>query len=519
MVNLIEEPQTKVLEFTEAPPFLESLREQGKRIVQCHGTFDLVHPGHIYHLEEAKSLGDVLVVTITGESHVNKGPGRPYFNDHLRSKALTALECVDYVVVIPYKAAVEAIECVRPHIYCKGKEYEDPSGDPTGNINDDVVAVERCGGEVRYIGSVVYSSTKLLNRHFDTFAGNGAKQYCEHLASEWSADNIREIIEGLAALKVLVVGDIIFDRYSNVRVMGLTSKNRTISSRHLEVDTQAGGALAVLRHIREFAPQVKLVSLAGTESWADAALDQYLQGSQDRVVRSPDFTTVVKHRFVEIHEDGKELSKLFSVNYLDDDPPSQTLQEKLIETLQAEMEWADLVMVMDFGHGVMQSRVRELVQNEAPFLALNCQTNSYNHGFNIINRQYQRADSFSLDQSEITLAFAQRAMDFEMALNELKANFGASYAWLTRGEHETIGLGPEGRSSHSPPLAQVVTDTVGAGDAFCSLASLTAAQGLPIEVGTYLGQVAGALAVNIVGNRDCVEKGALVKSAMSMLSF
>src|SRR5476649_2217598 len=113
----------KILEFGSAGATLDPLRAQKKKIVQCHGTFDLIHPGHIYHLEEARSYGDLLVVTITAEKYVNKGPGRPYFNDALRAKSMAALGCVDYVILVPFPAAIEAIACVRPHVYCKGREY------------------------------------------------------------------------------------------------------------------------------------------------------------------------------------------------------------------------------------------------------------------------------------------------------------------------------------------------------------------------------------------------------------
>ena len=108
----------KILPFETAPAVLDKLRAEGKKIVQCHGTFDLLHPGHIHHLEEARALGDLLVVTVTAEKFVNKGPGRPFFNDELRATSLAALVCVDYVVVVPFPAAVEAIECVKPAIYC-----------------------------------------------------------------------------------------------------------------------------------------------------------------------------------------------------------------------------------------------------------------------------------------------------------------------------------------------------------------------------------------------------------------
>lgn len=178
--------KNKILSFAEAEAVLDAKRRNGRRIVQCHGTFDLIHPGHIVHLEEARALGDLLVVTVTDEKHVNKGPGRPCFNDPLRARTLAALECVDYVVLIPYVAAVEAIRLVKPAIYCKGTEYQDTSNDVTGNIHDDLSEVRAHGGEVRYIGSVVFSSTKILNRHFDHLP-QAVRDYCSQLSSKTSA--------------------------------------------------------------------------------------------------------------------------------------------------------------------------------------------------------------------------------------------------------------------------------------------------------------------------------------------
>jgi cytidyltransferase-like protein len=75
-------------------------REQGIRIVQCHGVFDLLHPGHIRHFAAARSMGDVLVVTITADDFVGKGPGRPAFPQGLRSESLAALSVVDFVAVV-----------------------------------------------------------------------------------------------------------------------------------------------------------------------------------------------------------------------------------------------------------------------------------------------------------------------------------------------------------------------------------------------------------------------------------
>src|SRR5206468_3368354 len=102
----------------------ESARQQGKSIVHCHGCFDIVHPGHIQHLQFAKSLGDILIVSVSADTHVNKGINRPLIPDDLRASSVAALECVDFVYVNPDPTAVELLEQLRPDVYVKGREYE-----------------------------------------------------------------------------------------------------------------------------------------------------------------------------------------------------------------------------------------------------------------------------------------------------------------------------------------------------------------------------------------------------------
>jgi rfaE bifunctional protein nucleotidyltransferase chain/domain len=510
--------RSKILPYEEAAAVFEKLRKKGKRIVQCHGTFDLVHPGHIVHLQEARELGDLLVVTITGEKYVNKGPGRPCFNDALRSHSLAALECVDYVVVIPFPAAVEAIRLVRPNIYCKGKEYSETETDVTGNIHGDIEAVKECGGEIKYIGSVVFSSTKLLNRHFD-YLSNEVKEFCQRISREIKPDLIREEVDQFENLKILVIGDTIIDQYSYVSVQGLTSKNRIISGRFLREETHLGGALAAFRHVKQFCGNVRFVSLLGDEPWIDDLVGDSLTLAENHIVRDPAFTTVVKKRYVEPLQGGNEMSKLFSVNYIDGKPPGMATQERVLEKLREHIKWADAVLLLDFGHGMMQPMIRDFVQDESKFLVVNCQTNSNNHGYNIITRQYRRMDAFSLDQQEIMLAVGVRDMHFETELQSIKDRFNSTYAWLTRGAVMTIGLKSGEKTVNIPPLEMDVVDSIGAGDAFFSVAGLAAARGLPANLSTFLGQLAGAQAVKIVGNARPVSKASLLKSAMSLLNF
>ncbi len=518
---MTESGSAKIIPFADARTHCDALRDQGRRMVLSHGIFDLIHPGHIAHLEGARALGDVLIVSVPADPHVHKGPGRPYFTEQLRLRSLAALECVDFVVLVPHSGPLETIEAVRPDVFCRGKEYEDPEYDDAGSLQEEKLAVERVGGVVRFAGAIKFSSTKLLNLYFEHPTGP-IREFCAALAETQTRKSFSEAVESLASLRVLVVGEAIFDRYSTVRVQGLTSKNRILSGRFLCDETQCGGALAAFRHVRQFTPHARFLGVVGTESWVDPFLARHLEPGEDLVIRDPRSTTIVKERFVEPRRDGAELNKLFSVNYLDPEPPSPEVARAFEARFREAAAQCDAVLLLDFGHGLLQSGLREMIQETAPFLVLNCQTNSNNHGFNILPRQYHRAHAFTLDEQEILLAVGHRQPDFQAELARLKSGLGAQYAWLTRGPIQTLGLfgppaTPDPASTSCPTFEPEVVDTVGAGDAFFAVAGLAAARQLPLDLATFMGQLAGAQAVRIVGNARPISKPILVKSGMSLL--
>lgn len=510
-------PTQKIVPFADLSRVLGVQRKKGKKIVQCHGTFDLLHPGHLLHFEEAKAHGDLLVVTLTGEKYVNKGPGRPYFSDSLRARSLAALGCVDVVSVVPHHHAKEAIQAVRPAVYCKGREYAEKGKDTYGRLDEDIATVRAVGGKVAFVGSVVFSSSKLLNDHFDN-RSDQVKGFCEGIRKHTSASDFHRQIDAFSSLRVLVLGDVIFDRYTSVAIQGLTSKNRIISGRFLDDELQAGGSLAVFRHIAQFCPQTKLLGVVGTEGWVNEFLRDKIRPSQDLVIRGEDFTSIVKQRFVEPFSEGKELSKLFSVNYLNEGEVSASLEKKILQVLSREISKADLVLVMDFGHGLMTEKIRRHVEKKARLLAVNCQTNSNNFAFNVLNRRYRRADIFALDTTEIYLAAGSRRIDFPRELSSLRKKLRSRYGWLTRGGVETIGTAKDGKFAHCEALERTVLDTVGAGDAFISVAALAAARNLPLDLATLMGQLAGANAVRILGNSRPISKSSVLKGGMSLLS-
>ena len=115
---LVKMSSHKILSLEELNEKVKSGQAEGKKMVHCHGVFDLLHIGHIKHFEEAKSFGDALVVTITPDEFVNKGSNRPAFTTELRLEALAALESVDFVAANKWLFVNAQSLCLTPPVEC-----------------------------------------------------------------------------------------------------------------------------------------------------------------------------------------------------------------------------------------------------------------------------------------------------------------------------------------------------------------------------------------------------------------
>ena len=147
-------------------------KKKSKIFVHCHGVFDLLHIGHIKHLEKAKEQGDKLIVTLTSDKYVNKGPGRPVFNESLRCDAIAALDVVDYVAINDSPTAVNPIKILKPNIYCKGTDYKNFGDDITGEIKNELKELKKIKGKIFFTEEMTFSSSRLINRSTNFFHKN-----------------------------------------------------------------------------------------------------------------------------------------------------------------------------------------------------------------------------------------------------------------------------------------------------------------------------------------------------------
>ena len=502
----------KILSLPEIAKTARALREQGKRVVLCHGTFDLMHTGHIRHLQCARQEGDVLCVTVTADAFVNKGPGRPVFNEQLRAESLAALACVDYVAINPAVTAVEILNEIRPNVYAKGSDYRSHGDDVTGNITLEQRAVEAHGGRLFYTDEITFSSSNLLNEHFNIFPPD-TKEFLSGFRSRWSDKEVNRRISSLSELKVLVIGDAIIDQYHYTAPLGQTGKGNILAVRYESEEQFAGGAIAVANHVAGFAKNVTLVTgLGSVDSHEEFIRSKLLTNVEPVFYHFQDAPTVTKRRFVDA-----DLAKFFEVYFFREDPVLVETEAAVCRWLQQHLQAYDVVVVPDFGNGLITPNIIDTLCDKAKFLAVNTQINSGNRGYHVIHH-YARADFVSLNEPELRLAAHNRHDPLEVVAEHVGTLANAQQLAVTRGTKGVIMHDRKNRMFHHvPALSTKVVDRIGAGDAFLSLAGLCLGAGLEPEIAAFVGSAAAAIDVQIVCNREPVSLVGLQKYVGTLL--
>jgi len=501
---------TKIKDIHELAAELALFRG-GRTIVQCHGVFDLLHIGHIRHFQEAKQQGQVLIVTVTPDRHVNKGPHRPVFTEMLRAEAIAALDVVDYVAINKWPTAVEAIQLLRPDVYAKGPDYVDAAADHTGGITLERRAIEDVGGRLAFTDDITFSSSTLLNQHMSIFPEE-VNEYLTRFRSTYPVDDVIGFLTRARGLRALVVGDAIIDEYQYCQTLGKSGKEPILAAQFVRSETFIGGVLAVANHVASCCGDVRLVTLVGSRDSHEELI---------RATLAPDVTpefltmegapTLIKRRFIETYP----FQKLFEI-YVMDEQAAQRKSADLCTALERLVPDYDVVIVADYGHGMIGSSAVDVLCAGARCLALNVQVNAGNHGFNTVSK-YRRADFISLSEMEVRLEMRSPSGDLRLLVERLARDLSCRQVLVTRGARGSLCYGRDEGFFEVPGFAVRTVDRVGAGDAVFAVGSVCAAIGAPIEVIGFVGNAVGAEAVGIVGNQRFIERAPLLKHIEALL--
>lgn len=490
----------------------ERLRDEGRKGVLCHGVFDLLHPGHLKHLAAAKAEGDYLVVTVTPDKLVNKGPGRPVYAELQRVEMLASLEVVDFVAVNDAPTATSTILRLRPDVYAKGADYIDRSADPTGNISDEEDAVVSCGGRIHFTDEPSLSSSKLINAHMAKH-DEPTREWLADFRARYSVDEVLAWLDAAAKVRALVIGEAIIDEYVVCEALGKSSKDPVIAFREMGLERQAGGSAAIANHCGGLGAEVKSIFRLGID---ERDHDLLLGSLHERV--TPGFTlsetepTIIKRRFI----DDLTEARVFETYIMSEDAATPSDRKRFRELLEASLKDVDLVIVADYGHGLLTEDVIGDLAGSGKRLAVNTQSNAGNRGFNTISK-YTKPGFVCLNGGEMALELRRRHLTVDELVPQLHERTGADRVIVTAGAQGLVCCESDSGTTHVPAFAPNVRDRVGAGDALFAMTSLLSAAGAPADVTGLFGNLAGAVAVGQLGNRTHLVAGDIARHAIALL--
>ncbi|MEZ5333277.1 MAG: PfkB family carbohydrate kinase [Thermoanaerobaculia bacterium] len=484
------------------------LRAEGKTVVQCHGCFDIVHPGHLRYLRFARDQGDCLVVSVTADEFVGKGHDRPYIDETLRAENLAELEVVDWVVVDRNAWAGPVLEAVQPDIYVKGKEYE-TSGDPRFSRERELV--ESYGGAVIFSsGEVVYSSSAILDQFRDRFRleGDKIRAFCRR--HEIARARLEELTRRFSGLRVLVVGDPIVDHYVHCEVAHVAAESPILDAHALAEERYLGAAALIAKQLAAFGARPTLLTSFADSPQGNAFLGALEEGGvAAEVVEDAQRPVYVKTRYL---ADGAKVFKLNQGRYA---PLASVADREMRSRLEALAAEHAAVLVTDFGYGLFSTGMVDLISS------LPTRGTPYFLDVSQISAArllaFRRAACATPTETEIRLAFADR----EAGLSNLAARFYEQ----TEAERLIITLGRRGAVLFQPPeeggarlendylpaFVTQPTDTVGAGDVFLATTALSTLAGASPAEGLFLAMCTAGLHVERLGN-DPVDLSTLIRS-------
>jgi rfaE bifunctional protein kinase chain/domain len=317
-----------------------------KRVIMCHGVFDVVHPGHVRHMLYAKSKADVLVCSLTADKHITKGAHRPHIPQELRAANLAAFEMVDYVVIDMNDKPLANIGVIQPDYFAKGFEYTSAGMPP--KTAEEAAIVEGYGGEMIFTpGDIVYSSSSLINLAPPSVQYEKLQLVMERY--NVSFDKLRKTVDAMAGKKVHVVGDTIVDSYTQCAMIGGQTKTPTMSVLFERKLDFVGGAAIVAKHVRAAGADVTFTTVLGKDALHDFVVEDLAEaGIKANAIVDSTRPTVNKNAIV---VGGYRLLK---VDTLDNRSISDNILNEM--TSKVESVETEAIVYSDFRHGIFNRR-------------------------------------------------------------------------------------------------------------------------------------------------------------------
>jgi cytidyltransferase-like protein len=469
-------------------------RPRQKKVIMCHGVFDVVHPGHLRHLMYAKSKADLLIASLTADVHIAKGKYRPHVPQDLRAINLAAFELVDYVLIDGNATPLKNLALIKPDIFAKGYEYQS-SGLPL-KTQEELDVIHSYGGEIIFTpGDFVFSSSQLIEAAPPTLRVEKLITLMESAGIDF--DMLRRTLDTLGGRRVHVVGDTIVDSLTYTSMIGGQTKTPTMSVLFEKQVDYVGGAGIVAEHLRAAGAEVAFSTVLGEDKLKDFVLQGLAKaGVECKAIIDKTRPTTNKNAII---AGGYRLLKL---DTLDNRSISDDIVLSLTKAIA--MTKADALVFSDFRHGIYNRRTIPTLMASIPdgmFKVADSQVASRwgnitdFQGFDLITPNEREARFALGDQDSGIRPLAASLYDAAHCKTLILKLGDRGVLTCRHGDHEALDS-----FFVVDSFVDRLVDGVGAGDALLAYSTLCMLATKSDTIATIIGVMAAACECEVDGN-------------------
>ncbi len=503
----------KIFDVLEIKKILDKKRKRKKfKIGLCHGVFDLLHIGHIKHFDQAKKICDYLIVSVTSDEFVNKGPNRPSFTLNLRMDALASLEKIDYVCSSNHATAINNLKIIKPDFYIKGIEYKNFKNDLSGEIKNEIKTVKKIKAKIFHTKGITSSSSQLINNSFQD--NNKKKFFLEKIKNQFNYKKIQEVIDNFSNEIPLVIGETIIDQYYFTEAIGKSGKEPNLVLRDLESEEFIGGAAAIAKNLSQYCKKVLLLTMIGEKS-------EYLKEIKNRLpknikifyIKKEKSPTIIKKRYL----DSVSKNKLLGVYKINDENLNKKQETNLNNKFNFLKDKSTFIVVSDYGHGFLTKKISRNIASQKKFVAINAQINANNIGYHSLEN-YKKVNCIIINEKELRHEMRNRTSEIKDLIKSFALKQNVRDLIVTRGSNGALLFNKLKKLFYEiPAFADKIVDKVGSGDNMLALSSLSLKNKNEKNLALLLGSLAAADNIKNFGNKKTVNKKNLLKSIDHLL--
>ena len=486
---------------------LSSIRSRKKTIGLCHGVFDVIHPGHINHFIQARKLVDFLVVSVTEDKFVNKGPGRPVFDILKRISFLKQIKIIDMVVTSSNFTGANTINLIRPNYYFKGNEYKINNRKKDKNLNQELKALNKVKGQIIFTEGFTSSSSKMIN-NLSINQSNEKNKFLNNLKKKYSLKEIYSFLDKLHLCNPAIVGEIIVDKYSVCEAIGKSGKEPVMVIKEGTDHKIIGGSGALANNLSNFCKNVSLFTYIGEKNNELNFIKKNLKKNVHFLfIKKNKSPTIIKKRYIEIVNN----TKILGVYNYNDNLISEAEYKKFVKILEKNKIKQKLVIVSDFGHGLLTNKLSNYIIKKSKYLAVNCQLNASNLSHHSL-RKYKKTDFILINESELRHELRDKESNLDQLVKKLLKIIKTKKLIITRGKegaylYDVI----KNEKFHCPAFANLIVDKVGAGDAMFGISAACLYTKIPNDLSLFFGSLIAANNVEDYGSKFIPEVNQLKK--------